>query len=1203
MTRLEAVTTLQQIFATEVEWNGARRSWARHIRTHAARTAQSGFADEEELVQPVLFPAFARALLGFHVGTDLAAERGTHQGTPDFTPADLVTHNFVFETKGSVEGVGLAAMNGHRQQVTGYLQGPVNLVVVTNLVGLRVFERDATGRVAERADLSVNLLALTEHDPASAASLPEAARLAAFVDRFSRRTLTTAEKIVRIRGAPSWRPPLAIANADWLIARITRVVDLVRADVEATVAQALADRSRTTEDERRSILTELRQLLVRFGLSIDDAEAFSLPDFLNADLPTPEAKALRQYAAHLAYWLTTKLVLVRIWEDLGVLQPATLYDGGFDRALTRLDDHVLEVVSGAFSAAEHHYRALFLGRPAFSWYEMPQTVAVDVIYELAMTYFGSVESDVLGEVYQQVLEGIDRRLLGQYYTPRDVIRLIWDLVGTSDVLDAADTSDHALRVLDIATGSGGFLVEAASRLRHRDKAYLASASAAQRQAYAESLADGLNGIELQRFSAFVAELNLLIQFSHIFAPGPQLRIPELAIVPADTLSLHDPDQLFPDDPAIVADDFLVDITERRARAVRIRDARGSDFAFDIAIGNPPYIGEKLAAPLLRRTKERYPYWTQFSAPHPDYLYGFLIVGISKLRDGGRFGFITTEYWLRAQGAAPLRRYLAERCIIERLILFRDLRLFPDAPGQHSMVIVGRRIASVDPAVSRERPLVTRYTGPNVDGSARRRVLDEMGRGRNLPSQGVHTFPSAASPNQLGAGSWAEVIMTRREVARRQAIRGRPQLGSLAVTEGVIATPQRLRPAKEGALPGDVISALGGPRSRAGIFELTPAEVGALPRLIGRQVLSPAEELALRPVLETADVYPYAAICRNDATRYIYLRYDNLAIAPGLTDDQVLALGFPPSFPALEAHLARFRPLLEEVVRGYRARRPWWSVHRSRAEVVDQPVVPGAHWADYCVTTRWGAGERLTVGLAPQGTLPASGLHALRGPNSGQAAYLCGLFNSTPFQQLAETLPPGQIRSADLTALGIPLLAAADMAAIAGAATTAADAVRQLVAGLGARFPQLREAMRSGPDFDIAPDGPWVPVLNPRWVQLQAAPWVKSFEHHGRPTAALGASSVSETLFGLELVGVEDRHGRGARVSVVLQRGVSQGVIAALGAYAAGLAAAGSQLQDLLAAPVPIDVEDIVRVHAADIASLKAVHAVYRDARATIDALL
>lgn len=80
---------------------------------------------------------------------------------------------------------------------------------------------------------------------------------------------------------------------------------------------------------------------------------------------------------------------------------------------------------------------------------------------------------------------------------------------------------------------------------------------------------------------------------------------------------------------------------------------------------PPYIGEKLAAPLIAQTRERYPYWRQFTAEHQDYLYMFLILGISKLREGGRFGFITTEYWLRAGGARPLRRYLARHCAIER----------------------------------------------------------------------------------------------------------------------------------------------------------------------------------------------------------------------------------------------------------------------------------------------------------------------------------------------------------------------------------------------------------------------------------------------------------------------------------------------------------------------------------------------------------
>ena len=74
---------------------------------------------------------------------------------------------------------------------------------------------------------------------------------------------------------------------------------------------------------------------------------------------------------------------------------------------------------------------------------------------------------------------------------------------------------------------------------------------------------------------------------------------------------------------------------------------------DIACGNPPYVGEKLAAPLLRRTRDRYPYWEKFVGPHMDYLYWFLIVGVSKLRQGGRFGFITNRIlgFVRRSGSA------------------------------------------------------------------------------------------------------------------------------------------------------------------------------------------------------------------------------------------------------------------------------------------------------------------------------------------------------------------------------------------------------------------------------------------------------------------------------------------------------------------------------------------------------------------------
>jgi hypothetical protein len=127
----------------------------------------------------------------------------------------------------------------------------------------------------------------------------------------------------------------------------------------------------------------------------------------------------------------------------------------------------------------------------------------------------------------------------------------------------------------------------------------------------------------------------------------------------------------------------------------------------VAVGNPPYIGEKTGATMIDATRRRAPYWERFDAVHLDYLYWFVVLGVSKLRRGGRFGFITGAYWLRAAAASPMRRYLAQHCHIERLILSRDVRLFPDAPGHHSLVVVGER------RVGRWRPAHRRSCG--LDG--------------------------------------------------------------------------------------------------------------------------------------------------------------------------------------------------------------------------------------------------------------------------------------------------------------------------------------------------------------------------------------------------------------------------------------------------------------------------------------------------------
>lgn len=112
MTALSALREWRQFADTfAVTWRGERRTWRRHVQG-------GGYRDEDRVVQPSAFPAFASELLGFSVGVDLAPEESGDEGRPDFTPADSVTHPFVFETKGTDEETRLT---GHQQQLLRYL--------------------------------------------------------------------------------------------------------------------------------------------------------------------------------------------------------------------------------------------------------------------------------------------------------------------------------------------------------------------------------------------------------------------------------------------------------------------------------------------------------------------------------------------------------------------------------------------------------------------------------------------------------------------------------------------------------------------------------------------------------------------------------------------------------------------------------------------------------------------------------------------------------------------------------------------------------------------------------------------------------------------------------------------------------------------------------------------------------------------------
>jgi len=113
--------------------------------------------------------------------------------------------------------------------------------------------------------------------------------------------------------------------------------------------------------------------------------------------------------------------------------------------------------------------------------------------------------------------------------------------------------------------------------------------------------------------------------------------------------------------------------------------------FDCVIGNPPYVGEKgrkdIFRPIREVFKDRY-------ETNSDIFYFFFMKSIDILKDNGNFGFITTNYFLTADGAVKLRKELRERTAIYNIINFNEMKLFESALGQHNIITIFKKTTKV-----------------------------------------------------------------------------------------------------------------------------------------------------------------------------------------------------------------------------------------------------------------------------------------------------------------------------------------------------------------------------------------------------------------------------------------------------------------------------------------------------------------------------
>src|SRR5262249_5630004 len=151
------------------------------------------------------------------------------------------------------------------------------------------------------------------------------------------------------------------------------------------------------------------------------------------------------------------------WEDAGFVEDC-LYDGGFEQVYERMGRNLQRVLDEAFQRGRARYRWLFGEDNNYDWFRPRDEALADVLYALVPFPLARLGADVLGGLYESYVDEIDRDRLGQFYTPRAVVRFMLDragFAGPEGVFRIEGDERHERTIFDFASGSGGFLVEAA----------------------------------------------------------------------------------------------------------------------------------------------------------------------------------------------------------------------------------------------------------------------------------------------------------------------------------------------------------------------------------------------------------------------------------------------------------------------------------------------------------------------------------------------------------------------------------------------------------------------------------------------------------------------------------------------------------------------------------------------------------------------
>jgi len=236
--------------------------------------------------------------------------------------------------------------------------------------------------------------------------------------------------------------------------------------------------------------------------------------------------------------------------------------------------------------------------------------------------------EYLLELFEFVISPSDKIINGAIYTPENIRKYI---TKQSFHEVTKNKTIEKIKIVDIACGCGGFLIDAALEVKQRTN-----------KSFKKIFQENIFGVDIQKYS--VERTKILLSLLAITQDEDEKEF-QFNLYTADSLEFK----------------WL-------QRDEQIKKNNG----FDLILGNPPYVCSRN---MDDRTKELMQKWSTCKTGHPDLYIPFFQIAYELLTDNGILGFITVNTFMHSVNGRAIREYFSENKVLLKIIDFKDEQIF------------------------------------------------------------------------------------------------------------------------------------------------------------------------------------------------------------------------------------------------------------------------------------------------------------------------------------------------------------------------------------------------------------------------------------------------------------------------------------------------------------------------------------------------